>query len=236
WATPPVHGCLTEEVVHPAAYTYKLPDSLSFAEGALIEPFAVGMYAATKAGIAPGDVAAVVGSGTIGIMTAIAARAGGASRIYISDVQPEKLGLLEGMEGIIPVDATKEDLGDRVRAETGGWGPQVVFEASGAAPAYKDLWSPGPGRTHRPGRDAGRAGPLRHRHRAEPRRLARDRLPLRERLPEGHRPRGDRCRGPGPLRLGDLPLRQRRRRLRAVPRGTADGCEAAAHAVKTGGS
>src|SRR5699024_8841461 len=98
WATPPVHGCLTEEVVHPAAYTYKLPDSLSFAEGALIEPFAVGMYAATKAGIAPGDVAAVVGSGTIGIMTAIAARAGGASRIYISDVQPEKLGLLEGME------------------------------------------------------------------------------------------------------------------------------------------
>ena len=146
WATPPVHGCLTEEVVHPAAYTYKLPDSLSFAEGALIEPFAVGMYAATKAGIAPGDVAAVVGSGTIGIMTAIAARAGGASRIYISDVQPEKLGLLEGMEGIIPVDATKEDLGDRVRAETGGWGPQVVFEASGAAPAYKDLWSvPAPG-------------------------------------------------------------------------------------------
>src|SRR5699024_8841048 len=78
--------------------------------------------------------------------TAIAARAGGASRIYISDVQPEKLGLLEGMEGIIPVDATKEDLGDRVRAETGGWGPQVVFEASGAAPAYKDLWSvPAPG-------------------------------------------------------------------------------------------
>src|SRR5690625_6337552 len=79
-------------------------------------------------------------------MTAIAARAGGASRIYISDVQPEKLGLLEGMEGIIPVDATKEDLGDRVRAETGGWGPQVVFEASGACPAYKDLWSvPAPG-------------------------------------------------------------------------------------------
>src|SRR5699024_4379292 len=64
----------------------------------------------------------------------------------ISDVQPEKLGLLEGMEGIIPVDATKEDLGDRVRAETGGWGPQVVFEASGAAPAHKDLWSvPAPG-------------------------------------------------------------------------------------------
>ncbi|APX31916.1 sulfurtransferase [Brachybacterium sp. P6-10-X1] len=146
WATPPVDGCLTDEVIHPAAYTYKLPESLSFAEGALIEPFSVGMFAATKAGIKPGDVAAVVGSGTIGIMTALAARAGGASTVYISDVLPEKLALLDGLEGIVPVDATKEDLGERVRTETGGWGPQVVFEATGAAPAYKSLWSmPAPG-------------------------------------------------------------------------------------------
>ncbi len=146
WATPPVHGCLTDEVIHPAAYTFKLPDSLSFAEGALIEPFSVGMFAATKAGIKPGDVAAVVGAGTIGIMTAIAARAGGASTVFISDVLPQKLALLDGLEGIVTVDATKEDLGERVRAETGGWGPQVVFEATGAAPAYKKLWSlPAPG-------------------------------------------------------------------------------------------
>ncbi|GAA1491502.1 NAD(P)-dependent alcohol dehydrogenase [Brachybacterium sacelli] len=146
WATPPVHGCLTDEVIHPASYTFKLPENLSFAEGALIEPFSVGMFAATKAGIKPGDVAAIVGSGTIGIMTALAARAGGASRVYISDVQPEKLALLDGLEGIIPVDATQEDLGERVRSETDGWGPQVVFEASGATPAYKSLWStPAPG-------------------------------------------------------------------------------------------
>ncbi|MGP9536973.1 NAD(P)-dependent alcohol dehydrogenase [Brachybacterium sp. AOP43-C2-M15] len=146
WATPPVHGCLADEVLHPAAYTYRLPDSMSFAEGALIEPFAVGMFAATKADIAPGDVAAVVGAGTIGIMTALAARAGGASTVYISDVLPQKLALLDGLEGIVTVDATKEDLGERVRAETGGWGPQVVFEATGAAPAYTSLWSlPAPG-------------------------------------------------------------------------------------------
>jgi D-xylulose reductase len=146
WATPPVHGCLTDEVIHPASYTYKLPENLSFAEGALIEPFSVGMFAATKAEIKPGDIAAVIGSGTIGIMTAIAARAGGASTVYISDVLPEKLALLDGLEGIVTVDATKEDLGERVRAETDGWGPQVVFEATGAVPAYKNLWSlPAPG-------------------------------------------------------------------------------------------
>ena len=44
WATPPVHGCLTELVTHPAAFTFELPDNLSFAEGAMVEPFAVGMH------------------------------------------------------------------------------------------------------------------------------------------------------------------------------------------------
>ncbi|AKN66779.1 T6SS effector BTH_I2691 family protein [Herbaspirillum seropedicae] len=41
WATPPIHGCLTGSVVHPAAFTYRLPDNVSFAEGAIVDP--VGM-------------------------------------------------------------------------------------------------------------------------------------------------------------------------------------------------
>lgn len=146
WATPPVDGCLAEEVLHPGEYTYKLPENLSYAEGALIEPFAVGMQAATKAKLKPGDVAAVIGCGTIGIVTAIAALNGGASRVYISDVAAEKLDLVKGMAGIIPVDASTEDLGERIRQDTDGWGPQAVFEASGAAGAYRSIWDlPAPG-------------------------------------------------------------------------------------------
>jgi D-xylulose reductase len=38
WATPPIHGCLTPYVIHPAAYTFKLPENVSFAEGAMVEP------------------------------------------------------------------------------------------------------------------------------------------------------------------------------------------------------
>ncbi|MFD2836517.1 alcohol dehydrogenase catalytic domain-containing protein [Azotobacter vinelandii] len=92
WATPPVHGCLTPEVVHPAAFAYKLPDHVSFAEGALVEPFAIGMQAAVKARIKPGDVAVVIGAGTIGMMTALAALAGGASQVLVSDLMVEKAG------------------------------------------------------------------------------------------------------------------------------------------------
>ena len=43
WATPPVHGILAPYAVHPAAFTYRLPDAVSFAEGAMVEPFAIGM-------------------------------------------------------------------------------------------------------------------------------------------------------------------------------------------------
>ncbi|MBA4786171.1 MAG: alcohol dehydrogenase catalytic domain-containing protein, partial [Rhizobiales bacterium] len=51
WATPPIHGVLAPYAVHPAAFTYKLPDSVSFAEGAMVEPFAIGMQAAARARI-----------------------------------------------------------------------------------------------------------------------------------------------------------------------------------------
>jgi D-xylulose reductase len=86
WATPPVHGVLVPETVHPASFTYRLPDSVSFAEGAMVEPFAVGMQAATRARITPGDTAVVTGCGTIGIMVALAAGAARGARVRISDI------------------------------------------------------------------------------------------------------------------------------------------------------
>jgi NADPH:quinone reductase-like Zn-dependent oxidoreductase len=132
WATPPVHGILTSEVVHPAAFTYRLPPNVSFAEGAMVEPFAVGMHAAARARIAPGDTAVVIGAGTIGIMVALAALAGGCARVFVSDLSAEKLRVAGGFAGVVPVDATREDLGEVVMEATDGWGADVVFEASGS--------------------------------------------------------------------------------------------------------
>ena len=67
-------------MVHPAAFTFKLPDTVTFEEGAMVEPFAVGMQAATRARIKPGDVAVMLGAGPIGIMVALAALAGAAAK------------------------------------------------------------------------------------------------------------------------------------------------------------
>ncbi|WP_137931450.1 NAD(P)-dependent alcohol dehydrogenase [Mesorhizobium comanense] len=140
WATPPVHGVLAPYAVHPAAFTYKLPDNVSFAEGAMVEPFAIGMQAASRARIVPGDVAVVVGCGPIGIMIALAALAGGCSKVLISDFSAPKLEIAAQYPGIVPVNIGERSLADAVAAATGNWGADIVFEASGSPKAFAGLF------------------------------------------------------------------------------------------------
>ena len=140
WATPPVHGVLAPFAVHPAAFTYRLPGNVSFAEGAMVEPFAIGMQAAARARIVPGDVAAVIGAGPIGIMVALAAMAGGCARVLISDVSADKLAIAGRYPGIVPVDIATEPLASAVARDTDGWGVDVVFEASGSPKAFGGIF------------------------------------------------------------------------------------------------
>lgn len=142
WATPPVHGVLRPSVVHPAAFTFKLPDNVSLAEGAMVEPLAVGMHAANKARVKPGDLAIVQGAGPIGMVTALAALAGGCSRVIMTDVQQPKLDLAATLGPITPVNVAKESLAEIVREMTGGWGADIVFECSGNERAAAGVFEP----------------------------------------------------------------------------------------------
>ena len=146
WATPPVHGILRPSVVHPAAFTFKLPDNVSFAEAAMVEPLAVGVHAATKAQIKPGDVGLVQGAGPIGLVTALAALAAGCARVFITDVDETKLALAESLGPITGINAAKQDQTAEILKATEGWGVEVVFECSGhprAAGAVFDALCPG---------------------------------------------------------------------------------------------
>jgi D-xylulose reductase len=146
WATPPIHGVLTPYVIHPANYTFKLPDNVSFAEGAMVEPFAVGMQAATKARITPGDTAVVLGAGPIGTMVAIAALAGGCARAIVADLAQPKLDIAAGYQGVIPVNIREKDLVEEVKRLTDGWGADLVFECSGSPKAWETIMAlPRPG-------------------------------------------------------------------------------------------
>lgn len=142
WATPPVHGVLRPTVVHPSAFTFKLPDNVSLAEGAMVEPLAVGMHAAAKVRIKPGDVAIVMGAGPIGMVTALAALAGGCSRVIMTDVQQPKLDLAATLGPITPVNVAQEDLHQIVAEMTAGWGVDIVFECSGNERAAAEVFAP----------------------------------------------------------------------------------------------
>lgn len=140
WATPPIHGCLRESVVHPANLTFKLPGNVSPEEGALVEPVSIGVYSAKVAEIEPADIALVTGAGTIGLVTALGALASGCSQVIVSDIKEEKLDLVRKFYGnkIICINSAKENLLEAVQ-KVAPRGVDILFEASGAPDVLKDF-------------------------------------------------------------------------------------------------
>ncbi|RCK32815.1 NAD(P)-dependent alcohol dehydrogenase [Thalassospira xiamenensis] len=143
WATPPVHGILRPTCVHPEAFTFKLPDNVSFAEAAMVEPLAVGVHAATKARIKPGDIAVVIGAGPIGLVTALSALAGGCARVYVADLAEKKLEIAASLSAaIIPINVKSQNIPEVVKRDTDGWGADIVFEATGSPKAAAGVFAP----------------------------------------------------------------------------------------------
>jgi D-xylulose reductase len=144
WATPPVHGVLRPTVVHPADFTFKLPDNVSFAAAAMVEPLAVGVHGTVKAAVKPGDIAVVIGAGPIGLVTVLAAFAAGCARVLVSDVDDAKLELATKLGkvpgAVLGVNVRSEKLETAVRRETGNWGADIVFECSGNERAAAEVF------------------------------------------------------------------------------------------------
>ncbi|MGO1770102.1 MAG: NAD(P)-dependent alcohol dehydrogenase [Microbacterium sp.] len=91
-ATPPHDGALVERVVLDAMTLHPIPDEMSFDEGALLEPLSVGIWAAHRASLEPGDEVLVTGAGPVGILAAQVARAFGAASVTLTDVSDFRLG------------------------------------------------------------------------------------------------------------------------------------------------
>ncbi|MBB3934939.1 NAD(P)-dependent alcohol dehydrogenase [Aureimonas phyllosphaerae] len=142
WATPPVHGVLRPSVVHPEAFTFKLPDNVSFAAAAMVEPLAVGVHAVTKAKAAPGNVAVVIGAGPIGLVTVLAALAGGCAHVIVSDIDDTKLEIARKLGSVSTVNVSRESLVDAVKARTEGWGADVIYECAGSEKAIATIFEP----------------------------------------------------------------------------------------------
>jgi L-iditol 2-dehydrogenase len=108
FATPPVDGVFQEYTAHEAALCFKLPENVSTMEGALIEPLAVGFHAALTGSARIGQTALVTGSGCIGLVSMMALKAQGVSRVYVTDVVDKRLEKARalGADGVINASAT----------------------------------------------------------------------------------------------------------------------------------
>jgi L-iditol 2-dehydrogenase len=124
-------GAFAEFVVVPQRILYRLPESLSFPEAAMLEAVSVALHAVRLSELKGGETAMVIGAGMIGLLTLQAARAGGATRVIVSDVDATRLKLAKEMGADEVLQLTGAELVAEVMRLTANKGADVVLEAVG---------------------------------------------------------------------------------------------------------
>ncbi|XP_076444054.1 sorbitol dehydrogenase-like isoform X2 [Babylonia areolata] len=138
-ATPPTDGSLANFVVWPASLCYKLPDTMTWEEGALVQPMTLALYGCQRAGVKPGHRLLVCGAGPLGMMMVMAAKDIGVSSICVTDLSDDRLQFLKTTTGCLVTradDDAASDVADRVMSLLGREA-DVTIECSGAPSAVR---------------------------------------------------------------------------------------------------
>ncbi|MCK4863204.1 MAG: alcohol dehydrogenase catalytic domain-containing protein [Dehalococcoidales bacterium] len=124
-------GCMAEFFVLPAYACYKLPDTVSDEYGALVEPLAVSLHAVRQGKVQPGDTVAIVGDGAIGLGALLAARAAGASEVYLVAKHKGRGGLAEKLGATAVIYLDEGNPVQKLMELTGGIGVNAAIECVG---------------------------------------------------------------------------------------------------------
>jgi L-iditol 2-dehydrogenase len=124
-------GCFSEYIIMPSSSCFKLHDNISFDEGALSEPLAIGVYADKLSALKMNSVKiGILGAGPIGLSVLLSALAEDAKKIYMTDILDERLVLASNMGATWIGNPHKTD----ILADIKGMEPHlldVVFECCG---------------------------------------------------------------------------------------------------------
>jgi L-iditol 2-dehydrogenase len=131
-------GALAEYLAVPAAKVLLLPDSLTWDQGALLEPLAVAVHAVRVARFQPGADVLILGGGTIGLMVLQAAKAFGAGQVMISDLIQRRLDLALQLGAERAVSPTQTDLAQVLEETFGPPRADVIFECVGVAATARE--------------------------------------------------------------------------------------------------
>lgn len=135
FSTPPHHGTLRRYHAHPEAWLHRIPDHITFEEGALLEPLTVALAGIDRSGLRLADPVVICGAGPIGLVTLLAANAAGAAPIVITDIDQNRLAKAkELVPRVQPVAVGKgessQELGQRIIKEL-GQEAKLVLECTG---------------------------------------------------------------------------------------------------------
>ncbi|XP_030043778.1 sorbitol dehydrogenase [Microcaecilia unicolor] len=132
-ATPPDDGNLCRYYTHNANFCYKLPDNVSFEEGALVEPLSVGIHACRRAGVTLGSKVFICGAGPIGLVSLLVAKMMGASQVVISDLSMARLEKAKELGADFTLQTSKErpeEIAQKVEGLLGCM-PEISIECTG---------------------------------------------------------------------------------------------------------
>ena len=140
-ATPPYDGTLAKYYVLPEDFCYKLPESVSLEEGALVEPLSVGVHIVKQGDVKPGQSVVVFGAGPVGLLCMAVAKAFGASKIVAVDINAERLKFAQtyaATHGFVSPRASAEEVAAKLIEDCDlGVGADVIIDASGAEPCIQ---------------------------------------------------------------------------------------------------
>jgi L-iditol 2-dehydrogenase len=131
--TPPIDGVFAEYTVMPAENCFPLPEGIGPTEGAMLEPLGIAIHTVDLGHLKPGQTAAVLGAGPIGLLTAVVARAAGASEVFMTEPLAHRRQFALDYVADAALDPDKEDIVAGIKGLTGGRGVDVAFEAAGAS-------------------------------------------------------------------------------------------------------
>jgi (R,R)-butanediol dehydrogenase / meso-butanediol dehydrogenase / diacetyl reductase len=125
-------GGLAEQAVVPAYQAVKLPDGVSFEQGAILEPLATVVHGVERSGLRPGGSVLITGGGPIGQLAVLVCAAAGAGSIFVSEPRPARRAGAEGLGLTMAFDPSSTDVAAAVLEATDGLGADCAIECSGS--------------------------------------------------------------------------------------------------------
>jgi L-iditol 2-dehydrogenase len=124
-------GALAKYVLSPAAMLHRLPDHVSFEEGALVEPMAVAVRAVRRAGNIGGRTALIQGAGTIGLACLMVSKAYGAALTVVTDTREDRRRRAKEIGADVAAEPSMIEQHTWMQKHLGGLGFDIVLECVG---------------------------------------------------------------------------------------------------------